>query len=100
MNESCTVPGRIKPFSVAGLVRNAHPKRWPGPFPFQDSYLLSQGKDFCVERRAVREDFDDLIPTVIDQNPCAHLRMPRDMIFHGWSMRLFQAWQHSATMSS
>ena len=42
----------------------------------------------------------ELIPTVIDQNPCAHLRMPRDMIFHGWSMRLFQAWQHSATMSS
>ena len=41
-----------------------------------------------------------LIPTVIDQNPCAHLRMPRDMIFHGWLMRLFQAWQHSATMSS
>ena len=37
------------------------PKRWPGPFPFQDSYLLSQGKDFCVERRAVREDFDDLM---------------------------------------
>ena len=28
---------------------------------FQDSYLLSQGKDFCVERRAVREDFDDLM---------------------------------------
>ena len=44
--------------------------------------------------------FAQLIPTVIDQNPCAHLRMPRDMIFHGWSMRLFQAWQHSATMSS
>ena len=42
----------------------------------------------------------EIIPTVIDQNPCAHLRMPRDMIFHGWSMRLFQAWQHSATMSS
>ena len=42
----------------------------------------------------------NIIPTVIDQNPCAHLRMPRDMIFHGWSMRLFQAWQHSATMSS
>ena len=41
-----------------------------------------------------------VIPTVIDQNPCAHLRMPRDMIFHGWSMRLFQAWQHSTTMSS
>ena len=48
---------------------------------------------FALESGAV-------IPTVIDQNPCAHLRMPRDMIFHGWSMRLFQAWQHSATMSS
>ncbi len=45
-------------------------------------------------------DYPPVIPTVIDQNPCAHLRMPRDMIFHGWSMRLFQAWQHSATMSS
>ena len=37
------------------------PKRWPGPFPFQDSYLLSQGKDFCMERRAIRKDFDDLM---------------------------------------
>ena len=62
----------------------------------------------CNERTLVAESvfdrfverFVDLIPTVIDQNPCAHLRMPRDMIFHGWSMRLFQAWQHSATMSS
>ena len=36
-------------------------RQWPGPLPFQDSYLLSQGKDFCVERRAVREDFDDLM---------------------------------------
>ena len=43
-----------------------------GPFPFQDSYLLSQGKDFCVECRAVREDFaedgdehvDDLVHAV------------------------------------
>ena len=50
--------------------------------------------------QGVKTCFVWLIPTVIDQNPCAHLRMPRDMIFHGWSMRLFQAWQHSATMSS
>ena len=35
-----------------------------GPFPFQDSYLLSQGMDFCVERRAVREDFNDLMHAV------------------------------------
>ncbi len=47
-----------------------------------------------------RQLLEEIIPTVIDPNPCAHLRMPRDMIFHGWSMRLFQAWQHSATMSS
>ena len=25
----------------------------------------------------------DLIPICIDQNPCAHLRRPMDMIFHG-----------------
>ena len=56
----------------------------------------------CRPLAAVRElgRSRAVIPTVIDQNPCAHLRMPRDMIFHGWSMRLFQAWQHSATMSS
>ena len=58
-----------------------------------------------LARRSVAQTLErfaacGLIPTVIDQNPCAHLRMPRDMIFHGWSMRLFQAWQHSATMSS
>ena len=45
------------------------PKQWPGPFPFQDSYLLSQGKYFCVERRAVREDYDDLIHSVIPAGP-------------------------------
>ena len=59
------------------------------------SNILLTPFDWEMRRRGYR-----LIPTVIDQNPCAHLRMPRDMIFHGWSMRLFQAWQHSATMSS
>ena len=62
-----------------------------GAIPVAD--LRAQGTDVRVRKY-------QLIPTVIDQNPCAHLRMPRDMIFHGWSMRLFQAWQHSATMSS
>lgn len=32
-----------------------------------------------------------LIPTVIDQNPCAHLRRPIDMIFHGRSCSVRQA---------
>ena len=31
--------------------------RWPGPFPFQDSHLLAEGKDFCVKRRAAKDDF-------------------------------------------
>jgi len=43
---------------------------------------------------------DELIPTCTDQNPCAHLRMPMEMIFHGRSMSLFQASQQRATMSS
>ena len=34
-----------------------HPKRWPGLVPFQDGYLLAEGKDFCVEFRATEEDF-------------------------------------------
>ena len=41
-----------------------------------------------------------LIPTSINQNPCAHFLRPMDMIFHGWSMSLFQAWQQMATISS
>ena len=67
-------------------------------------YLEAEGLLYVIRLKAnailQRNIAHLLIPTVIDQNPCAHLRMPRDMIFHGWSMRLFQAWQHSATMSS
>ena len=59
-----------------------------------------QGRLDLIVYAGTLQHYFELIPTVIDQNPCAHLGMPRDMIFHGWSMRLFQAWQHSATMSS
>ena len=41
-----------------------------------------------------------LIPTCTEDHPCAHWRIPMDMIFHGRSTRLFQASQQSATMSS
>jgi len=34
---------------------------------------------------------EDLIPDLIDQNPCAHRRNPMDMIFQGRSMSVFQA---------
>lgn len=37
------------------------PGRWLGPLPFQGSYLVSQGKNLCVERRAAGKEFDDLI---------------------------------------
>jgi hypothetical protein len=33
----------------------------------------------------------NLIPDLIDQNPCAHRRNPMDMIFQGRSMSVFQA---------
>ena len=86
--------------------------RWPLPADLSDAELerrlfpYSRGEarravpqpDWAYVHAELRRK--GVIPTVIDQNPCAHLRMPRDMIFHGWSMRLFQAWQHSATMSS
>jgi hypothetical protein len=32
-----------------------------------------------------------LIPTVIDQNPCAHWRRPIDMMFHGRCCSVLQA---------
>jgi hypothetical protein len=34
-----------------------------------------------------------LIPSLIDQNPCAQSRSPMDMMRHGWSVSLFQASQ-------
>ncbi len=46
-----------------------HPKRWPRPFPLQDSYLLAKNEYLCVECRAAQkgladdseEDFDCLM---------------------------------------
>jgi hypothetical protein len=34
-----------------------------------------------------------LIPSPIDQNPCAQSRRPMDMMRQGWSMSLFHAAQ-------
>ncbi len=73
----------------------------PGPLTISDTIADEYYSSRPELARALADVLNtEIIPTVIDQNPCAHLRMPRDMIFHGWSMRLFQAWQHSATMSS
>lgn len=43
---------------------------------------------------------DHLIPNRIDQNSWAQRRRPMDMIFHGRSMRLFQASQQRPTIWS
>ena len=54
---------------VPSVYSIGHPKRWPGPFPLQDSSLLAEGKKFCVGRRTTNEEFaedgggfDDLMP--------------------------------------
>ena len=41
-----------------------------------------------------------LIPTGTDQNPCAQSRIPIEMMIHGCSTSLFQAWQQWARISS
>ena len=46
------------------------------------------------------ERFYSVIPARTDQNRCAQSRIPMDMIFQGRSIRLFQASQHRATISS
>ncbi len=51
-------------------------------------------------RRAGHPADAGLIPARTDQNRCAQSRIPMDMIFQGRSIRLFQASQHRATISS
>ena len=41
-----------------------------------------------------------VIPGLADQNPCAHLRSPSDMMVQGWAASLFQASQQWSTRLS
>ena len=41
-----------------------------------------------------------VIPNLSDQYPLAQFRSPIDMIFQGWSVSLFQAWQQWSTKLS
>ena len=43
---------------------------------------------------------EELIPSHVDDDPYTHSRVPIDMIFHGWSISLFQAKQQWSRMSS
>ena len=36
-----------------------HPKRWPRPFPLQDSHLLAESEYLCVECRAAQKGLAD-----------------------------------------
>lgn len=41
-----------------------------------------------------------ILPGRVDHDPCAHGRMPMDMMRHGWLTSLFQAKQQWSTISS
>ncbi len=41
-----------------------------------------------------------VIPNLSNQYPLAQFRSPIDMIFQGWSVSLFQAWQQWSTKLS
>jgi hypothetical protein len=49
---------------------------------------------------SVVSDREVVIPSPIDQNPCAHWRNPSDIMRQGWSTSLFQASQQWSTRSS
>lgn len=76
------------------------PTLQPGDIVVMDNLGSHKGK---AVRRAIRQAgaklfflpkySPDLIPRLADRNPCAQSRSPMDMIRHGWSMSLFQAWQ-------
>jgi hypothetical protein len=50
-------------------------------------------------RKGLVERLRRVIPTPIDQNPCAQSRKPMDMMVQGWSTSLFQAAQQWSRMS-
>jgi hypothetical protein len=49
--------------------------------------------EFLGEALVLAYRIDSLIPSPVDQDRCAQLRRPMDMIVHGWSTRRFQAKQ-------
>ncbi len=67
-----------------------------GPIPAVHGVVRWRIVDLCqwmFEEFRVTIAKQTLIPRLADQNPCAQSRSPMDMIRHGWSMSLFQAWQ-------
>ncbi|MDQ0320893.1 hypothetical protein QO002_003031 [Pararhizobium capsulatum DSM 1112] len=54
-------------------------------------YMVPTHQDIAKTEELLASIAAPLIPTVIDQNSCAHLRRPIDMMFHGRSCSVFQA---------
>lgn len=65
--------------------------RWRNEYGGLKGDQVKRLKELEVENSRLRRAVSDLIPDLIDQNPCAHRRNPMDMIFQGRSMSVFQA---------
>ena len=61
---------------------------WPSGFGFTVAEVLRFTR---LAASPISRRSEGIIPTGIDQYRCAQSRKPMDMIFQGWSMRLFQA---------
>ena len=75
------------------------------PHPFKPHFAYAKDKapdalGALAERISAADGYVMLIPTLIDQNPCAHWRRPMDMMRQGWLVSSFQASQQWSTMSS
>ena len=90
-------PGNTRPRNPENPIQNKAviPRTPPAARTALDHERLKAGP-FLVAHQTT----DQVIPSLIDQNPCAHCRSPMDMMRQGWSTSLFQAKQQWSTMSS
>ena len=76
------------------VVREAAPSKAPGTRAVSGAERAA--RELIAQGAAVLP----IIPSPIDQNPCAQSRRPRDMTRQGWSTSLFQASQQWSTRLS
>jgi len=77
---------------------------WPFELPMSSNFILSRHRRTRSKeaKSIISAEGEEMvvIPAPDDQNPCAQLRGPMDMMRHGWSVSLFQASQQWSTMAS
>ena len=66
-------------------------KRKPTVAARRPSKVAKEVRSQREKHPSARNAVKPLIPSLADQNPCAHWRSPMDMIFQGRSTRVFQA---------